>query len=209
MEINIDKLIKAKLPLEAYIILSCIYNEEQDKLYNYINNVSKTPLNTFEFLIKEKYIISNGIKSVTNILIEIENCELTDKFPKEFLGITKSKGTLIFDEAFQQLRDHFPIKAGCSERRLQGNIEKCKNLYRIIIVKNGKLNDELHSVILQCINYEINLRTKARSLEYFKLMTTWLNQREWELYIDEVESIIKKEGFVDKKSDINGFLEDV
>jgi len=192
MQVNIDKLLKLKIPLEAYFILWCIYNEEVDALANYINNNKSIPINIYELLSNDNWLIFTG---ETN---DLNNVELTDKFAKEFLGIINYNGTLTFDDAFQQLRDHFPIKAGNSERRLQGNPEKCKNLYKSIIIKNGRIDEALHSLILQCVNYEINLRTKAKSLEYFKLMTTWLNQREWELYKLEVEEIIRKDGFIDK-----------
>ena len=50
--------------------------------------------------------------------ISVEDLKITDKFSREVLKIPNVKN-ITFDDAFNQLRDTFPIKAGNSERRLQ------------------------------------------------------------------------------------------
>lgn len=193
----IDKCLLHKINLYSYFILHCLYNEEHDVLVNYCINVDK--INTKDFI----WLIDNGyLEEVKDRKsIAIDDLVLTDKFKTEVLKIVNTKG-VTFDEAFEQLREHFPTKAGNSERRLQGDVPKCRALYQRTIVKNGKVDEELHSVILQCINYEINVKTKSRSLEYFKLLETWLRKEEWRLYYDDVIEVIKKNGAINKP--ING-----
>lgn len=200
----VERCLSHKIDLYAYMVLYLLYNEESEKIVEYCISVDK--INTKSFL----WLIDNGyLEEVKNRkLIEISDLILTDKFSSEILKITNTKN-ITFKQAFEQLRDHYPTKAGNSERRLQGQVDKCKVYYKNIIVKNGILDEELHSVILQCINYEIKMKTKSRSLEYFKLLTSWLNQREYELYYDDVIDIIKKNGAVDKGNSNNGFVEDV
>ncbi len=52
------------------------------------------------------------------------------------------------------------------------------------------------------------MKTKSRSLEYFKLLETWLRKEEWRLYYDDVIEIIKKDGSVNSNQ-LGGFTEDV
>ncbi len=205
MEVNIEKLLKHCLSLEGYFICYSLYNEQETLLENYVRKVNKIPSHIFNKLVTDGWLLYSGntIKPDYNL----DNIELTNRFSKDILCVIENKN-LTFDECFQQLREHFPIKAGNSERRLHGDLTRCKNLYKTTIIKNGRINEELHSVILQCINFEINLKTKNRSLDYFQLLATWLSQKTWELYKSDVEELIKRNGFVDKKT-IGGFTEDV
>ncbi len=192
----IERCIKYRINLYQYFILNSLYNEEGYKIVDYCINVDKIPTKDFLYLIDNGYL--EEVKD--RKLIEINDLILTDKFASEILKIANTKN-ITFDVAFNQLREHFPTKAGYSERRLQGEVERCKRLYKSTIVKNGKLDEELHSVILQCINYEVRVKTKSRSMEYFKLLATWLSKEEWRLYYDDVVEIIKKEGSVGGNTD--------
>ena len=205
MEVNLEKLISLSLSLEGFLVLYCLYNEEEANLLKYIVKVNKIPSLIFNKLVSDGWLIYSGdmVKPDYNL----NNIELTDRFSKEIMEIQPNKVSLSFDECFQQLREHYPIKAGNSERRLHGDLTRCKNLYKTTIVKNGKINEELHSVILQCINFEVNLKTKSRSLDYFQLLATWLSQRTWELYIKDVEELIRKNGFVDKNGENRGNID--
>ena len=195
MEVNIEKLIKHCLSLEGYFILFSLYNEEETLLENYVKKVNKIPSHIFNKLVEDGWLLYSG--DIVKPSYDLTNIELTNRFSKDILCVIENKN-LTFDQCFQQLREHFPIKAGNSGRRLQGDLARCTNLYKTTIVKNGRIDEELHSVILQCINFEINLRTKNRSSEYFQLLATWLSQKTWELYKEDVENLIKKNGFVDK-----------
>lgn len=195
----IERCINSGINLYQYFILNSLYNEEGSKIVQYCISVEKILTKDFIYLIDKGYL--EEVKDRKSI--EINDLILTDKFASEILKIANT-GNITFDVAFDQLREHFPTKAGNSERRLQGNVDKCKNLYRATIVKNSIVDEELHSVILQCINYEIKTRIKGRNLDYFQLLETWIRQKTWQLYYDDVIEIIKKSGSVDRGSVDNG-----
>lgn len=195
----IERCIANKINLYGYFILNSLYNEEGSKIVEYCLNVDKILTRDFLWLIDNKYL--EEVKDRKSI--EINDLILTNKFASEILKIANTRN-ITFDVAFDQLKEHFPIKAGNSERRLQGNVDKCKNLYKATIVKNSVVDEELHSVILQCINYEIKTRIKGRNLDYFQLLETWIRQKTWQLYYDDVIEIIKKSGSVNRGSVDNG-----
>jgi hypothetical protein len=204
MEVNIDKLISSKLSLEGYFILWCLYNEESGKLTGYCNaSEYKIPTRVFEQLVKDEYIEFKGEKDFT-----LDNMVLTDKFKTDVLGLKDLKATS-FDVAFQQLREHYPTVTP-NGRRLHQDVERCKKLYKNVICPLGKVDEELHSMILQCINFILNQKRKDRSLDYLQMLPTFLSQKNWESVMSDVDALIKKNGFVEKKREgSGGFMDDV
>ncbi len=194
MEVNVEKLIELKLDISGYFILWCLYNDEGSLLERYCRSSEyKIPTKVFENLVKEKYIEFKGDKDFT-----LDNMILTDKFKLEVLGLKDLQATT-FDIAFQQLREHYPTKTP-NGRRLHQDVERCKRLYRSIICPVNKIVDEeLHSIILQCVNFIINQKKKTKSEEYYQLLSTFLQQRNWESVKEDVEELIKKNGFVENK----------
>lgn len=195
MNVDVEKMLKLKLSLEGLFILHCLHNEGKEYLLRYVKDVHKLQTQVFLDLIKEGWITS----SATNNVFTFDNIELTDKYKIEYLSSPVVKG-ITFEKAFEQLREHYPTVAGNSGRRLQGDVARCKRLYQNAIVKNGAVDEEIHSEILQCINFEKNMRNKNRSSEYFKMLATWLQQKEWELYIEDVRKLILKNGSVGDSS---------
>lgn len=205
MEVNIEKLIELKLSLEGYFVLWSLYNEQGACLSRYCkSSIHKIPTRVFEQLVDEKYIDFKGDKDFT-----LDNMTLTDRFKLEVLGLKDLKATS-FDVAFQQLRECYPTRTP-SDRRLHQDVDRCKRLYKNIICPLGVVDEELHSVILQCINYIVNQATKAKKLDYLQMLPTFLSQKNWETVKDDVEALILKNGFVDKKKNLDsgGFMDDV
>lgn len=200
MEVNIERLIEKKLSLEGYYILWCLYNEEEDLLTRYCkNSVYKIPTRVFQQLVDEKYITMKENESKE---FRIDNMELTDKFKLEILGLKNLK-SISFDVAFEQLRQHYPTKTP-NGRRLHQDVERCRRLYKAVICPLGVTNEELHSFILQCINFMISEKSKSRSLEYLQMLPTFLAQKTWETVQEDVEELIKKTGYVEKKDGGDG-----
>lgn len=205
MEVNIERLINARLSLEGYFILWCLYNEETSFLQGYCNSSEyKIPTRVFEQLVKEEYITNNEKNE-----FKIDSMVLTDKFKLEILGLKDLQATT-FDVAFQQLREHYPTKTP-NGRRLHQDVERCKRLYKKIICPiSDRVDEELHSVILQCINFIINEKSKNRSLDYLQMLPTFLEQKSWDTVKDDVEDVIKKNGWVEKRGVNNGgFVDDI
>ena len=186
MIVDKERMINFKLSLEGLFILDCLYNEDSETITNYVNNVNLIPEQVFLNLIKDGWLTSTGTRYFT-----LKNIEITEKYQVEYLAIPITKN-ITFDDAFVQLRLAFPKIAGTSGRRLQSNIDKCKVLYKKAIFSTGHLDEELHNKILQCIKYEIKIRTTSRNLEYFQLLPTWLGQKTWEIYLEEIDVKLEK-----------------
>jgi len=205
MNIDINKIISFKIPLEGYFILHCLHNDEKYILTNYVKNVNKIPTKVFLDLIKDGYLIVNESDS-DNPVFTIDNIEITDKFKLEVLKILDISN-LDFSKAFEQLREYYPTKvpspSGGPDRRLHADIDRCKKLYSNIIMKNGIVDVEKHNFIIQCIKYEINERVKGKNLSYMNQLPKYLHQKLWELVEDDVKKSLIENGNVEIESNVN------
>lgn len=197
MEVDLERIIELKLNIEGYLILYSLYNKQEKLLENYCMKIkNKIPTSVFKQLVDEKYLVFKG----NGEEYTIDNIELTDKFEEEVLGLEDIK-TITFDVAFQQLRECYPKKTP-GGRILHQDLDRCKKLYRGVICKMGKaLDEELHSLILQCVNFIVNQKKKTNSLDYLQMLPTFLSQRNWETVREEVEGEIRKNGFVEKNDE--------
>lgn len=192
MEVDINRLIGLGLSIEEYMILHLLHNDHGDILESYDNNIG----------------FSRGANYQLNKLYEkgyfYEDTEgnrhFTDKFKTEVLKIPKVDNNISFEEAFEQLREHFPTKVTSPNgavRRLQSDIDRCKKLYKkTIVFSDGTIDLESHKFILQCIDFEVNERRKGKNEAYWQLLPTYLNQRGWELVEDDVEKLLKDKGTI-------------
>lgn len=206
MEVSIDKLIGSKIPLEGYMIMYCLYNEEKDLLASYTKNVRKISTEVFLDLVKNGYLTNS---SEDPAAFTIDSIELTDKFKNEVLKVP-IVNNITFDQAFNQLREHYPSKVVDpvgAVRRLQSDIERCKRLYKSAILVNGEVDEATHSLILQCINFEVGERKRSKSIQYMQMLPTYLSKRSWELVQEDVEKLIIKNGSVESTTE--GFNEDI
>lgn len=112
-----------------------------------------------------------------------------------------------FDDAFADLKAHYPSKTP-DGRRLHSDPERCKKLYREIILVLGVVNEDKHSLILQCIDYQVKEAKKFGKLNFIQMLPTWLFQKTWMLYEEEVKKIISSKGFVDKENN-STFVNDI
>lgn len=206
MEVNLNKLIGLKIPLEGFMIMHLLHSEEREILSSYVVNVRKIPTEVFQDLVNKGYLINSSEDPAS---FTIDSIELTDKFKSEILKVPSVKG-VTFDQAFEQVREHFPSKvtdpAG-GVRRLQSDIDRCKKLYKAVIISSGEVDEELHKLILLCIDLEKSERVRSRSVQYWKLLPTYLSQKGWEVYMEDVKELMKKNGTVQNVSE--GFAEDI
>jgi len=190
---NLDRIVKLAIPLDGYFVLHCLYEERKDLLMNYIINVNKIPTKVFEFLVSEKYLEYGG----DGVNYDLNNIQLTERYATDVLGKVPSKN-ITFDQAFQQLREHYPIKTP-EGRRLHQDIDRCKKIYKDIVFKFGRVDEEKHSLILQCINFMVKEASKFNKLEYIKMLPTYLQQKSWDTVIDDVSDMNKNGVYVNKK----------
>jgi len=188
MEVDINRLIGLGLTIQEYMILYLMYNDNQDVLDSYSNNV-------------ENLVENNNIYVNLHMKGYLDNyCHLTDKFKHEVLKVPKVDNNITFEEAFEQLREHYPTKVigpNRGVRRLQSDIDRCKKLYKKIIIDNyGDIDIKKHQFILQCIDFEVIERKRGKNEAYWQLLPTYLNQRGWELVEEDVKKLIEKNGTI-------------
>ncbi len=86
------------------------------------------------------------------------------------------------EQLWNQFKSRYPIKQG--ERRLHDSQEKCKNKYLALIA--GK--PEMHVRVLKGLeNEQLAREAAARKREFFpawKMMSVYINSKNWETYID-------------------------
>lgn len=200
MEVNIERLIEGKMNLEGYFVCWALYNNEENLLERYCKAITnKIPTSIFKTLVNDGYLIFNGEGET----FTLTNIELTDKFKLEILKLKDAPIGISFDQAFEQLREHYPTKRP-NGSRLHQNLERCRKLYeKAVVGPLGRVDEELHATILQCVNFTVNEKMKTRSLDYLQLLPTYLEQKNWEPVMEDVVNLIKKEGYVEQK-DENG-----
>lgn len=194
MEVDINRLIGLGLSIEEYMILYLLHNDNRDILDSYNNNIGfgedRYLSDILEDLDIKGYITNN----------EEGESVCTDKFSKEVLKIPQVNSNITFEEAFEQLREHYPTKVigpNRGVRRLQSDIDRCKKLYKKIIIDNyGDIDIKKHQFILQCVDFEVIERKRGKNEAYWQLLPTYLNQRGWELVEEDVKKLMEKNGTI-------------
>lgn len=189
MEVDINRLIGLGLTIKQYMVLYLKYNDNQDILNTYENNIE---IDDYVSGVEYQLLYKKGYLD--------DKYELTDKFKAEVLKVPKVDNNITFEEAFEQLREHYPTKVigpNRGVRRLQSDIDRCKKLYKKIIIDNyGDIDIKKHQFILQCIDFEVIERKRGKNEAYWQLLPTYLNQRGWELVEEDVKKLIEKNGTI-------------
>jgi hypothetical protein len=164
MEVDLDKLFKYGLSPSEYILIQLIrLGQLDDSRFNY-----EKPLKRLQ---DKGYINSQK--------------ELTVKVPEELVGTKKKEDLEPFWEQFKMM---YPKKDG--PRRLHDSPSKCKEKYIRILRRDSSL----HKQIIKGLKTENEVRADAdKRNEFFqapKLMTTYINQKAWEGYLD-IDEIAK------------------
>lgn len=142
------------------------------------------------------YLYEKILFSGCSTIFTLNESEINDLEIKGFIKTTnyeivpREKAHKIFElnnkeKIWYEFKSNYPIKQG--SRRLHDNQEKCKKKY-LELVKN---NPELHKQILKGLENEQLARNHAENLNQFfpswKMMSVWLNQKNWEVYLDYKE----------------------
>lgn len=173
--INTKILIKTGLSIEQYLILECTNKGFQKTLEDYATKLGSINKSVFIDLSTKGYIenIEGDIK--------FEKLKLTEKFYKDFSYVK-----LDHNKYFKELREVYPKKVG--SRSLHQDLPGCKKKYKNIID-----SEETHKTILKCIElYLLELKNDNR-MQYIQLLSTWLNQRNFEQYYEEALKLDKIE----------------
>lgn len=182
-EININTLITNKIGFEAYFILYCIYKNDENLITEYIRNCKKIETDVFNKL-EEKGYLNIRRKEENKDTIYFKHLNLEDKGKLLFEDLDKAKATN--DEKFKDFRNNYP-KSTKNGRKLHNNLGRCRTIY-IDITKSIS-----HDILCKCARLYILEKKKTNSEEYIQMLETWLHQKNYEQYIDELEYTVEED----------------
>lgn len=188
VEFNFSQMLEYKLTFEDYFLLFCVKHSQRDLIISYVNKVKSYENEVFIRLSDDgfiKYSQDNDGK------ILFRTIELTEK-AKSLFPETKD-----FEVCFAELKQTYPKSFG--ERKLHLDNQRCKELYKKTITKNGAIDIELHNRILKCIEAEVHSRTRTGKMQFIQALPTYLHQKNWEAYLEEIDN---NTNFDDEKVDL-------
>ncbi len=194
-ECDVGLLLEYSVSIEQYFVMYYLYTNNYTLLVQYVKNCGKIPTELFKTLVSKGYLLQ-----VDDDNYNQDTLALTSKFESSFI---KPVGKMDFDYCFDQFWKHYPnrINDGIRERFLRTDKDVCKNLYKKIIINKGSVDLAKHSLILQCVNYEVSKRKRSGDMLFMRNCATWLRNKSWEAYQDIVEKIIYKGGSVEQSSE--------
>lgn len=175
--IDIKSLTKSGLPIESYFILQCIIEGAKETLEDYVRCNGKIGSSVFQSLCKDGWIELKG----ANIIFE--HLHLTQKTTDLFKS---TKTILDHKKFFKELKEVYPSMAKFNGkiRRLHQDLEGCERKYRSIVD-----SEELHEQILKCVKLNIReLMNKDGTLEFLPMLSTWINKRNYQAYLPDIEN---------------------
>lgn len=169
--IDVNKFIKAGLSLDMHFVLVCTLNSAQHTLVEYVSKCGTLDKSVFDKLSERGYI--EPIEGS----ITFDKLKLTDKGKKYI-----TNEDLDHSKFFQELKAAYPskVKVGRSYRRLHQDLESCERKYKNLIT-----SEEMHNNILKCIELYVKELKDTNRLEYIQMMSTWINQKNYEVYMQE------------------------
>jgi hypothetical protein len=176
LKINVNKLLKTGLNIEQMFILDCISNGNDFLLEEYVIHCGAIDKSVFNDLIDKGYI-----KPIQGD-ITFGKLALTQKALDDFEYGVK----LDHQRFFKELRDIYPKKVG--KRSLHQDLAGCAKKYKSIIK-----SEKDHEEILKCVKLYVKDLTDDGRLQYIQLLPTWLNQKNFESYLEEARNIDKVE----------------
>lgn len=182
LKINLNTLFINSLKLEQYYILYCVnYNKERE-LVEYTSKCGQIPTESFTLLETKGFL---NIRDKSNITFD--SIKLTEAGEQLFLtrgSNTKQDFLRLFDE----LKTTYPssvMNDHGKPRRLLGDLERCKKLYMNTLITEGTLNEDLHKNILKVVKLYA-----VESGKYIQLLSTFLQQKTWEQYLELIQKNI-------------------
>lgn len=174
--VDINKLIELNLGFEAYFVLYCIAKEDEKLILSYVKNCKFIHTDVFKKLEADGYI---NIKETPNGVINFRLLSLAAKGKSLFY---KTVSPLDMEKQFGEFRQCYPmtVKAGNQVRRLQGNLKRCRQLYEKLLMETT------HETLCRCAELYTQEKYKTNSQMYMQNLETWLHQRNYEQYLEDI-----------------------
>lgn len=185
ISVDLNKLYTNKIKIEDYFVLFCLVHNDEEMLMRYITTTGRIETLTFQRLRDSGFII---LRDEINILFnEIEVTEQT----KNLFNVSDNKE---FEIAFKELLSTYPKsvkRVTGGTRPLHNDLQRCKKLYKLTLVDrvSSSLNTTLHRKIILCVQKYYRDHLKDNKQEFMQLLATFLSQRTWEQYLEDVSDI--------------------
>lgn len=186
LNINLQKLLENKLKIEDYFVLFCLVHNDEEMLMRYITTTGRIETLTFQRLRDSGFII---LRNEINILFN--EIEVTEQAKNLF---NAQNNNVDFDPLFKELLSTYPKsvkRVTGGTRPLHNDLQRCKKLYKLTLVDrvSSSLNKTLHQKILLCVQKYYRDHLKDNKQEFMQLLATFLSQRTWEQYLEDVSNI--------------------
>lgn len=185
ISVDLNKLYANRLKIEDYLILFCLVHNDEEMLMKYITATGRIETLIFQRLRNSGFIV---LKSESEILFN--DIEVTEQAKNLF----KLPDNENFEVLFKELLSTYPksvkrITGGT--RPLHNDLQRCRKLYKITISDrvSFSLNQTLHKKILLCVQQYYRDHLKDNKQEFMQLLATFLSQRTWEQYLDQVSNL--------------------
>ena len=174
--VDINTLISNKIGFEAYFILKCIATRNEDLMLSYTRNCKLIDTAVFKQLQKDSFI---DIKGDEEGKIYFKLLSLASK--GEAL-VSESQVPFDLEKQFGEFRACYPasVKDKLTTRRLHGNLSKCRKLYEKLLMETT------HEILCECAKLYTQEKFKTGNQIYMQNLETWLNQRNYEQYLDDI-----------------------
>lgn len=172
--VNMDVLMRAGISINQYFMLQLLKNKQADLYIEYRASFAN-PVNKDDMvsLIKKGYLATRGDPNK----FTFDNLYVTEAFLE--------LGSIKIDDALEELKSVYPKVTPEKKRRLQSDSHKWGPKYLSIIKKDRVLHDK----IIKCIKAETKHRNATNSTEFWPLLLTYVNNKRWEDYMDEIDKL--------------------
>ena len=195
----IQKVINLNIGFESFFVLYCLYHKDKTLIYEYVTKCKKINTEIFKSLESDGYLLIDDPEQTNKITFEL--LSLTEKG----FNLIRLNDMVLSDPAthnsvsnFEGFRKFYPtlVKDGLKERRLQGNVKRCKALY------DKLLAETTHDILCKCAEIYTNIHKKSGDSIYMQNLETWLNQKTYQLYLEDVEKETNNQVEEDQSADI-------
>jgi hypothetical protein len=177
LNVDISKLLSLGISIEMYFIINCIYYEHRDVLEKYVLKCNKIDISTFNKLVEIGYLepINGGFL--------FGNLKLTDKCIKSFNFKTELDHKAFFNELKSTYPSMFKVNNKVV-RRFHQDLPSCRRKYKEIVTSKEK-----HDLIIKCVKLYIKEQKDSGKMEFTQMLSSFLNQSNYEMYMDEAKLI--------------------
>lgn len=123
-------------------------------------------------------------------IVVFNSLKVTDKFKETFFKEEIER------DYFKELKESYP-RVTPNGRRLHVSTPSLRRKYLKLI--NNDPNE--HELVLRCVKAEIEDLTKSGSLNFMRMLSTYVNNAYWNIYLDDVKDKIEKENRGEKSEE--------